>query len=356
MSISNGSRDQSGFSLLELMIVLTITLIVTGSVFALMRNSLTISLTTYEMTDAQEGLRTAQEYINRDLIAAGDGLRGLNNICVRSNFVDNFLTKNAFVNPCGAGMVILPLVQSDNDVPAGTPVALSNPAVNVRLNPGSPEGSPDRITILQKDSDFTEVNLGDSAISADGAIITVPAADVGRLNVGEIYFITSSVGSTFGVVTGRNLGAQTLSFDSGDVYGLNQAIAGGPISMVSAGGTLPTSIMRMRIVHYLIDENGLLIRRVFGVGGGRGYTESVIAERVTNLQFRYILNLPGAGGLYEQPVAQLSTAQQQTALRQVETKVTTETAHAISSGARQPVTMTATTSVRNLQFRQALRP
>jgi prepilin-type N-terminal cleavage/methylation domain-containing protein len=353
MTTPQGSHNQSGFSILELLVVVAIMLIVMTSVFGLMKDSTVISMVTYEMTDAQESLRTAQEYINRDLIVAGDRLRGLNNICVRANFVANFLTQNPGSTPCGGGGTVnLPLIQSDNDVPVNTNVLLTNPAVNVRSNPAAT----DRINILQLDPSFSSVTVAANAITSNGGSITVPAMDINRFNAGEIYFISSSAGATFGTITAKDIGTGALTFANGDLYGLNQAVDGGPISMISGGGTLPVSIMRMRIIHYFINDKGLLIRRVFGVNGGVGHFDSVISEHVTGLQFRYLLNFPGPGGVAEQPVVQLLTGEQQIAVRQVEIAVTTETVHPMPNGSHQPITMTTTTSVRNLQFLETQQP
>jgi prepilin-type N-terminal cleavage/methylation domain-containing protein len=345
-------HNQSGFSVMELLVVLTIMLVLMTSVFALMKDSTVISMVTYEMTDAQESLRTAQEYLNRDLIVAGDRLRGLNNICVRANFVANFLTQNPGSTPCGGGTVNLPLLQSDDDVPAGTSVLLTNPAVNVRSSPVAT----DRINILQLDSSFAPLTVSAGFITPNGGSITIAGADIDRFNVGEIYFISSSKGATFGAITAKNTGTGVLSFTTGDPYGLNESVDGGPLSMISNGGTLPVSIMRMRIVHYFINHNGLLIRRVFGVSGGVGHSDSVISEHAVGLQFRYFLNLTAANGSAEQPVTQLLTAAQQIAVRQVEITVTTETVHPMPSGSRQAITMTTTTSVRNLQFIETQQP
>ena len=352
MKTAQGSNNQSGFSIAELLVVLTIMLIVMTSVFGLMKDSTVITMATYEMTDAQESLRTAQEYINRDLIVAGDRLRGLNNICVRNGFVTNFLTRNPGSIVCGGGTVNLPLVQSDDNVPANTPILLTNPVVNVRSNPALT----DRINILQVDAGFTPVTVQANAITPTGGSITIAGADINRVNAGEIYFIASSSRATFAAITAKDAATGILTFATGDAYGLNQAVDGGPISMVSAGGTLPVAIMRMRIIHYFINENGLLIRRVFGVNGGVGHFDSVIAEHVTSIQFRYLLNFPGANAAAEQPVAQLLTGAQQIAVRQVEVSVTTETVHPLPNGSRQPITMTTTTSVRNLQFLETQQP
>ena len=51
-----------------------------------------ISAATYEMFDAQQSLRTAQEFINPDLLNPGDGLNSITRILVPRNFVTNFLT------------------------------------------------------------------------------------------------------------------------------------------------------------------------------------------------------------------------------------------------------------------------
>jgi hypothetical protein len=111
----------------------------------------------------------------------------------------------------------------------------------------------------------------------------------------------------------------------------------------------------MQIIHYFINSNGLLIRRAFGVKG-LGFRDSVVAEHVRSIQYRYFLNLRGADGRIVQPVAQLTSSTQQLAVRQVEVSITTETVHALPTKQQQALTMTTSTSVRNMQFRQALQP
>jgi prepilin-type N-terminal cleavage/methylation domain-containing protein len=349
-SLPDDSSNHAGFSLMELLIAVSLMVVVLGAVLLLLKDSIKLSTVTYELTDAQESLRTAQEYINRDLITAGDGLRNINNICLSASFVSNYLTKNNTGSSCGTDLVNLPLIQSDNDLPSTTNVTGTNPLVKVRSNPTAT----DRITILQTDASFTPITLPSNAINSSGSTITVAASDISRFNIGEIYFITSSAGATFGTITDRNTSTRKLSFATTDVYDLNDPDDGGPINIVSDGGTLPTTIMRMRMIHYFVNENGLLVRRTFGVGGGNGYVDSVIAERVVNLQFRYFLNLLDETGFVGQPVAQLITEEQQAAVRQVEVTVATETVHPVSNGNTQTVTSTTITSVRNLQFREAL--
>ncbi|HKE56135.1 MAG TPA: hypothetical protein VKB46_05515, partial [Pyrinomonadaceae bacterium] len=140
-------QNEAGFSMAELVVATALLVVVTGAVFALMRDSLKLSTTTYEMTDAQESLRTAQEYINRDLVNTGDGLNSINRILVPQAFVTNYLAVNPVTDPSTPNIINLPLLQSDNDVPANTTIPGTNPATTVRANPLLT----DRISMLEID-------------------------------------------------------------------------------------------------------------------------------------------------------------------------------------------------------------
>jgi prepilin-type N-terminal cleavage/methylation domain-containing protein len=356
--------NQQGFSLIEMILTMGIMVIVMTAVASLMRSSMSLSVNAYEMTDAQESLRTAQEFINRDLVSAGDGLKTMSNIPVTKTFVNNYLSLNPIVDPSlPATVTNLGILTTDNDVPANTvvkgpdPSIATNPLVYVRSSPVLT----DRQTMLQIDSDFTPIALLAPAINAAGSTITISDADVGRFTAGEIYFLTSSVGGTFATVTSvvNDAGAtSTLTFAqgaaAGDKFGLNVTGAGGRINTISAGGTLATSLQRMRIIHYFVTADGMLMRRVFGVKGA-GFRESAIADHVISVQFAYSLS-PDANGNIVQPVTRLTSLDQQIAVRQVEVTVTVETPHATQNGQRPTLSMTTSTSVRNMQFRQALQP
>ncbi len=325
---------QAGFSLMELLIAMSIMLVLMGVVFTFARDSMRIGVVAMEMTEAQESARTAHEYISRDLITAGDGLNGINTIRVPVNFARNFLTINPVTDPLSPGNVNLPIITSDNDVAVNTPVPAVNPVVMLRTTPTRT----DRLTILRSDSTFIPVALLANAINVGVTSMQLTIADVTNFNVGDIIFITSNAGGTFATVTARNLGTGVVSLGPGDFYGLNQPGNAGPIGFVTANGTLPVSVMRMQMIHYFVNANGLLIRRLYGLGGGLGFRDSVIAEHVTDLQFKYALNLTNANGTIQQPVTQLATSQQQVSVRQVETTIRVETTHVISRPLRRTTT------------------
>ena len=356
MTHCDNKKSERGFSLLEVLITLVVMVVVTGAIFNLMRDSMKTSHAALELSEAQESARTGHEYINRDLVNTGDGLNSINNIRVPQNFVTNYLTRNPITNPATPGIINLGLITADNNVPANTPVLGTVPAVNVRVTPFLT----DRITILQMERPeiFTPITLAAGALLPATGVASVSPADINRFSAGEIYFITSAVGGAFATITARQgvgTATPTIVFGAGDGFGLNSLGAGGQLDVITAGATLPISICRMKVIHYYIDSNGLLMRRVFGVRNA-GFNESVIAEHVVSLQFRYFLNLRDANGNVVQPTAQLASAQQQVETRQVEVTLTVETPHTLENGQRQTISMTTSSSVRNMQFRQSLQP
>jgi len=346
-------HHQAGFTLVESLVALTVMLIVAGAVFSLMRDSLKVAAVTYEMTDAQQNLRTAQEFINRDLMNAGDGLESISNIRVPLAFVNSYITLAPVTDPSTPGIINLGIFTTDNNVPANTAITGAVPAATIRT-------ATDRQTILELDRDFkfnnlNSISLAANAINPSNSIITIPAGDaMTAFTQGEVYFLTSSASAAFCTITSVDAAGRKLYFVASDAYGLNQPGANGNISAVSANGTLATSLQRMRIIQYYLTSTGLLVRRVFGVPGV-GFRESMIAEHVLDVQFNYsLITTDAVGNVTPSSTTSLTTSTQQLAVRQVEVKVTVETPHAIQNGSRQSLTITTSTSVRNMQFRQAL--
>jgi len=360
---------EAGFSIIELMVALAVLLIIIVPIFALLRDALRTNTTAFEMADAQQNMRTAQEYITRDLIVAGDGLKTINNIMLPENFVRQYLVRNTSllarspVNRSNSPSVVIPIITPDS--------ASSSPTNPVGLLPGT-----DRITILSIDPAFTPVSLPTGAIVPSGANVSISTADVGRFQIGEIYMISSGYGATFGAITNISPGSQpNLIFSSSDPYNLNDPGNGGSLAYVAYGpsgpgrgaASAPATLMRMRMINYFVNDRGQLIRRVFGVprgaatDSGFGYADSIIAENVTTLQFRYQLNLTDGNGQIRQPTPQplgTTTPSEQGAIRQVETTVSARTQRLvpIGNGLRPEARSTSWTSVRNLQFREALQP
>jgi hypothetical protein len=343
---------------MELMIVMAVMLLVMGSAFSFMKSAISVSNATYELTEAQENLRTAHEYISRDILTAGDGLNGISSIQVAQAFVNNYLAKNVIPDPSKPGYVNLPIVGSDANVPGTTVVNMlgATPPVNVLANT-------DRITMLALDPTFVPIPLGIGTILANGLTVRIAAVDLPRFTVGEIYCFTSQSGAAFGTVTAVNPGAPpSLTFDSPGSFGLNQPGLTGPLKLIGAANpagvsTQPATLQRVKIINYYVNSRKEFVRRVYGVPGA-SYVDNLIAEHVTNLKFRYILGSSNPNGSVQQPVSQLTNSTQEVAVRFIETTLTAETTHPVNflTGARAQSSMITTTSIRNMQFRQARQP
>lgn len=350
-------RAQGGFSIMELLIAMGIMTVIMGVSFALLGRSLHFANTTYHMTEAQQTLRTAHEVINRDLTTAGDGLRGMNMIKVPVGFVQNYLTRTPIVDPNTPNYPNLGLMTSDDNVPVGTAVPQTNPSKTVL-------STSDRTSMLVQDRSFAPVSLlaGRITYSGSNTNIVVPAGTITLFQGGEIYAIAAGSSVAFGVISSVNTGSNTLVLTNGDLFGINQTGPNAPIYSVSQinpttqASTQGATIIRLQIIHYFVTHDKLLVRRAFGVRGAP-FVDSVIAEHVAGLQFRYLLSTSDANGFVSQPVAQLSLANQ-AGVRQVEATVTVETTRAVNNtnsgnGGHQTISATMGTTVRNMQFREA---
>ena len=351
------NNRQDGFSMVELMISMATMTIITGAAFALIGSSINFAGATYHTTDAEQGLRTAHEIINRDLTTAGDGLRGIGTIQVPRTFVQSYLTQTPVVDPGTPSYVNLALLTSDDAVPTGTAVPQASPAASIL-------SATDRLTLLATDTSFTPVTLlaGKITVASPNTNIVVPPSEIGRFQVGEVYAVVSQNSAAFGRISSVNSATKTLTMTNGDVYGINETGTGTPIStvaaVVSGVSTQPATILRVQIIQYYVNSSNLLMRRVFGVKGST-FIDSIIAEHVTNMQFRYLVNLTDANGFVPQPVRQLASSEQQLAVREVETTIAVETLRAVNTvsannNGRQVISSTTATTVRNLQFRQSL--
>ena len=123
LNLSVIKSSEAGFSLIEILVTTVLMIIILGSVFGLMRSSIFSANTNYEVTKVQQSLRFAQEYINRDLTASGQGVGGTRNIYLRKDFVSRYLTTQNWAsleasNPPGNNYALMSVITSDNNVVA----------------------------------------------------------------------------------------------------------------------------------------------------------------------------------------------------------------------------------------------
>ena len=345
----NNLTKQKGFSLMELMVVMAITLVILVAVFSLMRGAITTANANFEMTTATQGLRNAQEYMTRDALVAGDGLKGLANIWLPTAFVTGNLTVRpaSEIDPANQGFINIGMIISDNNVPSATAVRYSTPAINVL--PVS-----DRVTILSRDPSFSVVNLAAADVNTGNGQINIPAGLITDFSNNEIYFISNGVTGVFGTVTNVNSAGNRITWGDGDTYGLNRTGSTGQLASVTNNGNYPTTLQRLQIIQYYVDAQNRLTRRVFGVKGG-GLLDSVIAEHVKTLQMRYVLKPNNAAVILAQPKDQFNI-DEAVNVRTIEPYLTVETAYRLQDGEYHEVESTTEIGVRNIQFAEAIVP
>ncbi len=341
--------NQDGFSLMELLIVMVVMLIILSAVFTLLRGSITTATANYEMTSAQQNLRNSQEFLTRDVLTVGDGLFGVANIWLPTQFVTDYLTvrTKSQLDPSNRGYITVGAVISDNNIPTGINVKNSNPSTTV-LN------RTDRMTLLAMDAEFSSIDLPVGAADYTTGSINIPASRIGDFRVGEVYYISNGATGVFGSVTQIDTASNQIFWQEGDSLGLNRLGSTGNIATGTRYGQDPATLMRMSIKHYYVDADGKLIRRVFGVKGA-GFIDSVIAEHIVSLQFRYVLSPSTTGKIFDQPEDEIDLSEA-SLVRVIETTTGVETAYALQDGYKHQIQGTTNVGVRNIQFLETLVP
>lgn len=336
---------QAGFSMIELIIVMALTLVIMSAVFSLMHGTINTANTNYEMTSATQNLRNAQEFINRDIITLGDGVKSMPNIWLPTVFITKYLTNRtaSAIDPTDIGYTSIGAVISDNDMPAGVKIQGVTPAINILQKT-------DRLTLLSMDKSFTSIPLTYLEVNPLNGSIIIPASRISDFGAGEVYFLSNGVSATFGVITSVNTGTRTIVWGNGDALGVNRTGNSGALFSVQSP-RYAMSLSRVNIIQYFVDAEGKLIRRAFGVKG-KAFIDSVIAEHLVDLQLRYILKPSADGTIFEQP-KDLFDLDEATSVRMIEPKIIVETAYPLTDGKKHRVEGTTQLSVRNIQFSEA---
>lgn len=280
-------RTQSGFTLLELLVATTITLVVLGGVTQVMGGAINANRTAKEMLDMNAHLRASMDLIQRDMLQVGQGLPVGRRVGIPNDAGAAAINRpGPGTTPGCAGVTTFPMDPSLPAISVGPGVG---PAVNGVCT--------DVLTILAADNLFGSVPLasiaadGSSAVIHDSVNITDnPDALSDNLRVGDLLMLTKGAMSVLMQVTA--LAGQTVTFGggSGDPLGLNQLDPGlvtlGTINQLKAdapvdpdapvvvGGVQlqsPTQAARIRMITYFVDTttDPLVPRLVRSMGGGQ---------------------------------------------------------------------------------------
>jgi prepilin-type N-terminal cleavage/methylation domain-containing protein len=313
-------NNQAGFTLIEMMLTMGLTLIIMASTMAAMNNAIRASEVASLTTGMNQGLRTAMDIMTRDMLQVGQGMPSGRTIDIPNN---NGTAISAAVKLPGAPFtteVVRTIPATATEITAIIPGPGLGPTINGVAT--------DVITMIQADGSFLstisdyDVNL--TALSSTTMTVD-PAVDISNggaddLKVGDLIMLMKATSTTLVQITALD-GAQTATFASGDSLNLNQTAP--PMGTLTAhlaidpkdrkpDGTpnctnpptpcfIPTTATRIRLITYYLDNVSTpgrprLVRRINNGGvcpacstTYNNYNGTAVAFDVENLQISYDL-------------------------------------------------------------------
>ncbi|MFL6375507.1 MAG: PilW family protein [Pyrinomonadaceae bacterium] len=343
-------KREAGFSMLEILVAMVIFLVVTASVWGVMKVALDSRNAVSNNVSDAKNVRLALNVIGRDAYNAGYGYP-LNNVVV--------LPDNRVSTTLGVPVDI----DTSRDI---VPPIIAGNNVNIDSWNSNSSARTDQVTFLFKDNTFNVVGTGTSAMSTPLQINAPTTSGTGvdtivplsgsnaACTVNDLYIINGNTGSTLGVVTGLS-GTNSVLFANGDPLAFNLSGTTGTIRQIS----LPASMYRVRMITYFVASDGTLTRREFANGpvqaGNVGYVDNPLVYNVEDFQIKYIMD---DGSLSDNPSAGPDTVagdadDSQASLarvRQVRFSITVKSKELRSDGQPYRESMTATYSTRNLGY------
>jgi prepilin-type N-terminal cleavage/methylation domain-containing protein len=323
-------RKLAGFTLIELMIAMAVTMILLyAAVLAFRDASLTNQVVTLN-ADMADNLRSGLNMLQTDLQQAGSGLP-------TGGIPIPYTSNNSATAPCGTtaapnrpvlnGTTTFP--QCNSTFPSVEPGSALGPLITAPDAttglPSNPSSYTDEITVFYADNlglDARPINAQATASPAnpgcpngkltlsgttltavfDGTTLNssgnyncVNFAKQGiTINIGDLIMFSNSLGETVLAVTGIN--GQTLTFSGGDLYNLNgRSDPGGTINQLQNNGCgganacfTNTTATRIWMVSYYLDNvsSPPYVRLIRQVGLYPG-SATPVGETLENLQFTY---------------------------------------------------------------------
>jgi len=340
------SRDERGFSLIELTVSLVMFLLVTAAVFGLLQVARQSKSVVNENSSLNKNVRLAMGIIGRDTYNAGYGYPLRNTVVLPDNRVSALL---GIPNDANTTRDTVPPIIAGNNITLNT----YNTVANVRT---------DQITFMFKDSTFNPVggvsqplNINAATTSGTGIDEIVPISGSNTLcRVNDLYLITGNTGSTLGVST-RLSGTNIVQFANGDPLGFNLTGATGPLR----GIVVPASIQRVRMITYFVTADGVFTRREYvnvpPATPAVGFADEPLIYGVEDFQIQYVMD---DGTLSDNPSAGPNgipgdaddTPSNLAAVRQARFTISVRSTEMNSANQPYRMSQTSTFSTRNLGY------
>lgn len=290
-------KQATGFTLIELMIAMGVTITVLGAAMLAFRDASNTNQSVNLRSDMTDNLRASANLVEQDLIETGTGIP-TGGISIPSFPPDGSCGGNSFTNLNRPAATVTKFPRCNVVLPAIEPGAGLGPVVTAPDVGSAPPS--DITTVMYADNtlslDASPINstaCPGGSITATGSAVTFDTSCVNfataaiQVNPGDLIMFSNAKGNALQVVT--SVSGSTLNFAAGDAFGLNGTGAPqGTIQQLQNGlGTYPpTTATRIWMVTYYIDNvtdslHPRLIRRV-------NFNNGVpVGETIDTLQFTY---------------------------------------------------------------------
>jgi prepilin-type N-terminal cleavage/methylation domain-containing protein len=275
--------DTSGFTLVELLVAMTLTLVLSAAAMTAFQQAIRMTTGTVDRFTLQEQVRTALDLLVRDAIQVGDGLPNGKIIPLPNGDGARQVRR--------PGPNLDPFPADTSDISAVLPGPRLGPVVNgVRS---------DVLTLLSVDASFVmagnQTFVGTMAANGRSLTFTDPADDEVEVDVrtirdplrtGDLVMVVSGAGTAMLMVTGFD-GDSTALFADGDPMDLNQPDApSGSLSQISPspGDPFTVTARRVRMITYWIEEDGENLQLVRQINMRQPQR---VALGIESLQFTY---------------------------------------------------------------------
>ncbi len=271
-------QSEAGFTLMELLMATSLTLVVMALTLGSVNDARMASELGTMVLETNQNLRAGMNFMTRDLIQSGDGI-----------------PTGGIPIPSGPGTIPVNRPGPDPNLTFPSEPVMHAVTPGARLGPIVNGQQTDVITVLYADRHLRLDEYPLAGIASGGQQATVDSRTditaVGNgIKVGDLILFSNAVGNAIQTVTSVTTN-QTLRFDPGDSFSLNQPTAGqGSIAQLQSGGSFPpTTATRINMVTYYVDavtnpEHPRLVRH-------KNFDSArPIAMIVENLQIAYDLS------------------------------------------------------------------
>lgn len=294
--------SEKGFSLLELVVAMTIFLVVIGSIYGLLQVGRVDGNRASQRADMMKNARLAVHLIGKDVLNAGLGYNRTG-----ASVPDNFVATK---------LGLTPDTDAERDILTGI-TGGNNIFSNVLAD--SPSDKTDIIAFAYRDVDFNDgdlIGITDAATGSNASTARVTTQAASPFNAASVapydLYLFESATSQIAVIATSTDKSTKIDFASGasDPLGLNQpynvtGTAGSLLKKCTAtitdnctpyvdSKTSVYSVKRFYWVSYRVKSDGTLVRTVYGNNRTGLVTEQIqeipLASGIKDLQFQYVMS------------------------------------------------------------------